>query len=247
MGVTPAAHQPGAAARAFALAGTALFAGSIGYFVWFYLVGLARRDGSMPAAAAIALNTAAFTLFALHHSIFARAPIRAWVARTVSPHLERAVYVWIASVAFALLCAIWAPFGAPLWDVDGGARVALHLAQLAGAGITLHAAAVLDAMSLSGVRQLHAPLPASGVEPSSAPLRHTGLYGLVRHPIYLGWLLIVWPAPTMTPAHLLFAGLSTVYLVVAIAFEERSLHQTFGAAYADYTRRVPSKLIPWIF
>ena len=247
MHVTRAAHQPAAAARAFALAGAALFAVSIGYFVWFYLVGLARREASMPTAAAIVLNSGAFTLFALHHSIFARAPIRAWIARAVSPHLERAVYVWVASIAFVLLCVVWAPFGTPVWDVDGGARVALHVAQLAGAGITLRAAALLDALSLSGVRQLHAPLPGSGIEPSSAPLRDTGLYGLVRHPIYLGWLLIVWPAPTMTPAHLLFAGLSTVYLVVAIAFEERSLHETFGAAYAEYARRVPSKLIPWIF
>lgn len=247
MPVTRAAHQPGPAARAFALAGAALFAVSIGYFVWFYLVGLARRDASMPPAAAIALDTAAFTLFALHHSIFARAPARASIARVVSPHLERAVYVWIASIAFLLLCAVWAPFGAPLWDLDGGARVALHLAQVAGAGITLRAAAVLDALTLSGIRQLRAPLPASGIETSTAPLRHTGLYGLVRHPIYLGWLLIVWPAPTMTPAHLLFAGLSTIYLVIAVTFEERSLHETFGPAYAEYARRVPRKLIPWLF
>lgn len=242
-----AAHQSGAAARAFALIGAVLFAASIGYFLWFYLVGLARRGASMPPAAAIAFDTAAFTLFALHHSLFARAPLRAWIARAVSPHLERAVYVWIASIAFLLLCAAWAPFDRAIWDVDGGARVALRLAQLAGAAITLRAAAVLDAMLLAGIRQLHAPLPATGIEPSSAPLRVTGLYGLVRHPIYLGWLLIVWPAPTMTPAHLLFAGLSTIYLVIAITFEERSLHATFGAAYAEYTRRVPRKMIPWIF
>ena len=247
MHVTRAAHQPGAAARAFALTGAALFAASIGYFVWFYLVGLARRDASMPPAAAIALNTVAFTLFAVHHSLFARAPLRVRIARAVSPHVERAVYVWIASIAFLLLCAVWAPFGRPFWDVDGGARVSLRMAQLAGAAITLRAAAVLDALSLAGLRQLHAPLPASGIEPSSTPPRQTGLYGLVRHPIYLGWLLIVWPAPTMTPAHLLFAGLSTIYLVVAIVFEERGLHATFGPAYADYMRRVPHKLIPWIF
>ena len=78
-------------------------------------------------------------------------------------------------------------------------------------------------------------------------LQHTGPYGVVRHPIYFGWLLIVWAAPTMTPSHLLFAAVSTAYLIIATEYEERSLRETFGAAYGEYARRVRRKMIPGIY
>ncbi len=247
MSDTRVAHPPGAIARALAFAGALLFAASIGYFIWFYLFGLADRASRLPAAAASTLNAALFIAFGLHHSIFARAPWRARVARTLSPHLERAAYVWVASAAFVLVCMWWAPFGAPIWDVTPPARYALRGVQAAGVVFTLWSAGALDALSLAGIRQLDAPLPPNGIEPSTGALQHTGPYGVVRHPIYLGWLLIVWAAPTMTRAHLEFAALSTGYLIVATFYEERSLRQTFGPAYDDYARRVTRKMVPWIY
>src|SRR5687768_3997550 len=96
MSDTRVAHPPGAIARMLAFAGALVFAASIGYFVWFYLFELAHRAPALSAPAAATLNAALFTAFGLHHSVFARAAWRAWVARTVSPHLERAAYVWIA-------------------------------------------------------------------------------------------------------------------------------------------------------
>lgn len=246
MGVTRTAHPPGAAARAFNTVGGLLFTASLVYFAWFYFAGLARRGPGLTAPLAIAVNTVAFTLFAAHHSLFARAPFRAWIARHVSPYLERTVYVWMASLLLAATCAVWQPFGAPLWALDGLAWWLLRLIQSAGIVLSIRAASALDAMALAGVRQLDEPLPASGAEPPRTALRVDGLYGFVRHPIYFAWLLIVWPAPVMTPSHLLFAALSTLYLLIAIVFEERSLRETYKAAYVDYARRVPYKLIPWV-
>jgi protein-S-isoprenylcysteine O-methyltransferase Ste14 len=240
------AHPPGAAARALTLLGGIVFSGAIAYFMWFYLFGLERRPAA-PAGRAIAVDTALFGLFALHHSVFARARARRWIAEAVSPHLERAVYVWIASLAFIAVCAAWIPFGAPLWQAAGPARVALRGLQGAGILFTLWAARALDGLSLAGIRQLDDPLPPSGIERATASLQHTGPYGVVRHPIYLGWLLIVWPAPAMTASHLLFAAISTAYLLVAMVYEERSLHQTFGPAYADYARKVTKKMIPGVY
>ena len=247
MPVPRVAHPPGTIARLLAVAGALLFAASIGYFIWFYLAGLAARVPSHAPAAAALRNAALFAAFGLHHSIFARAPWRAWVARTVSPHLERAVYVWIASAAFILVCLWWLPFGAPIWDAAAPVRYALRATQAAGIVFTLWAAGALDALSLAGIRQLDTPLPASGVERAPAALQHTGPYGIVRHPIYLGWLLIVWAAPAMTPAHAEFAAISTAYLIVATLYEERSLRQTFGPAYDDYARHVTRKMVPWIY
>lgn len=242
-----AARPPGAFARPLTFAGGLLFAASLGYFLWFYLTGLERRASSMGAGTAAAIDAALFIAFGLHHSVFARARMRAAVARTVSPHLERAAYVWVASAAFVLVCLSWQPFGSPLWSTEGGTRAALRALQAAGILFTLWSAAALDALALAGIRQLDAPLPASGIEPASLSLQHAGPYGIVRHPIYLGWLLIVWPAPTMTPSHLLFAGISTAYLLLATEYEERSLRQTFGAAYDDYARKVKRKMIPGIY
>ena len=234
-------------ARAFTAAGGLLFALSIGYFVWFYLLALDRRAASASVGAALTFNVALFTIFALHHSVFARTPIRSWMARNVSPRLERAIYVWIASLSFGAVCLLWRAAGEPLWSAEGAARIALRAVQFAGVAFTLWAARALDALSLAGVRQLDAPLPASGVEKAPASLQETGPYGLVRHPIYLGWLLIVWPAPTMTPSHLTFAAISTGYLVIATIYEERTLHETFGPAYREYAGRVRRKFIPGVY
>jgi protein-S-isoprenylcysteine O-methyltransferase Ste14 len=233
-------------ARAFSIAGGLLFASSIGYFLWFYLFGLERRAAVPDLLLALTFNVTLFSIFALHHSIFARTPVRAWMARTVSPRLERSIYVWFASLSFAAVCWFWQATGAPWWNADGGARWALRGVQFAGVAFTLWAARALDGLSLAGIRQLDHPLPASGVETSTAALQHTGPYGVVRHPIYLGWLLIVWPAPMFTPAHALFAAITTAYLVIATFYEERGLHETFGPAYADYAKRVRWKMLPGI-
>lgn len=234
-------------ARAFSYAGGLLFAASIGYFLWFYLFGLEARANVGELDRALTRNVGLFSLFAVHHSVFARTRVRAWMAAHISPRLERSIYVWLASVSFGAVCLWWMPAGAPLWHAEGSARMALRALQLAGIAFTLWSAGALDSLALAGIRQLDAPLPASGVETSSMTLQHTGPYGVVRHPIYFGWLLIVWPAPAMTPSHAVFAAVSTAYLVVATFYEERSLRETFGPAYADYAQKVRRKMIPGIY
>jgi protein-S-isoprenylcysteine O-methyltransferase Ste14 len=74
-----------------------------------------------------------------------------------------------------------------------------------------------------------------------------GLYGLVRHPLYLGWALMVFGAPDMTATRALFAVVSTGYLALAIPWEERGLLLTFGAGYAAYQRQVRWRMLPWIY
>lgn len=233
-------------ARVFSIAGGLLFASSIGYFIWFYLFGLERRGTGGFAPEALTFNVALFSIFAAHHSIFARTPVRSWMGRHVSPRLERSIYVWITSIAFGLVCLLWKPAGPVFWDADGGFRIALRALQLSGVVFTLWAAQALDSLALAGIRQLDAPLPRSGVETGVVTLQDTGPYGVVRHPIYLGWLLIVWPAPAMSASHLSFAAISTAYLVIATIYEERSLRETFGAAYADYSKRVRWKMLPGV-
>lgn len=222
------------------ITGGLAFAASMGYFAWAYLV---RFDATGPGAwAAVSLNTALFTLFALHHSLFARAGLKAWVAGVVPETLERAVYVWIASILFAVVCTAWLPVRGVFWQADAGLRVALSGVQMAAGVFVLAAARHLDVLDLAGVRG------ALGLA-----RRHTdglddfGPYGLVRHPIYLGWVLFVWATPFMNGTRFTFAVVSTIYLVAAIPFEERDLRRTHGTAYADYSRRVRFRMIPGVY
>lgn len=181
-----------------------------------------------------------FTVFALHHSLFARTPLKTWVERVGPPELERSIYVWIASLLFLTVCAVWQPVPGALWQLSGLPALLLHGLQLAGVILTLVAARHLDVLTLAGIRQArHEAGPAVSLD-------ETGPYAFVRHPIYLGWFLMVWGAPAMTGTRLVFAAASGFYLLLAITFEERDLRRAFGAAYGRYMQRVRWKVLPGV-
>ena len=247
---------PSAGARTFAWTGALLFVFSLGYFLFTYAVTFgetgatpAHRDSPIGGgwAAPLTIDLALFTTFALHHSVFARERIRGWVAALVPPRLERATYVWIASLLFIAVCAWWQPLPGAAWRLDDGWRWLGYSVQAAGAWLTVRSAAVIDAFDLAGIRQLR---PAASEDPAhlrEIEFKTTGPYGWVRHPIYSGWFLVVFAAPTMTMTRLAFAVISGVYLLAAIPFEERSLRRSAGAAYERYLRDVRWRLIPRVY
>ena len=240
-------RAPGAPTRregGFAWAGAALFAGSLGYFLFSYVVTFGEIAAGPLTAGALVTNTALFSVFGLHHSVFARERVRAWVARQFTPALERSVYVWTASLMLILVCALWRPVPGVAWDVGGAPRWLLHGAQLFGVWLTLRSAAAIDVWELAGVRQAEGGPQG---RPERSEFSTEGPYGWVRHPIYLGWFLIVFPVPLMTMTRLLFAVVSSVYILIAIPFEERSLRRTSGGAYEPYRRKVRWKLIPRLY
>ncbi len=218
----------------------ALGVGILAYAVWF----AAAAGPWSPAAGlpALAVNATLFTAFAFHHSLFARTGMRRWVAARVSASLERTVYVWIASLLFVALCWAWRPVPGVAWRVDAPWSLALTGLQLAGVWLSLQGARQLDVWDLSGLRQ------AMGRTVQRRPgLIHGGLYRFVRHPIYFGWLLMVWPAAPMTGTRLAFASLSTAYLLIAIPIEERTLRREFGAEYDAYAAAVPWRIVPFLY
>lgn len=230
---------------AFAWLAAAAFAASLGYFLYAYLFLFGPApSASVPAPSVAApwlVNVALFTVFALHHSLFARTRAKDLLSRLVPPALERAVYTLAASILFALVCWLWQPVPGDAWTLRGVWRWAGYAAQIAGIVLTIAAARALDVLELAGVRQVMT----DGVR--SAPLKTNGLYGFVRHPLYFAWVLLVFGAPDMTMTRLSFALLSTLYLAVAIPFEERSLSETFGPAYASYRTKVRWRMLPGIY
>ena len=231
-------------ARVFVWSGTALFFFSLGYFLFSYVTtfGAAVQDGH--AARAITWNVALFTVFAMHHSVFARERVRAWVARVCPPGLERSFYVWVASILFIAVCAWWQPVPGVAWRFNGPALWVLGVLQVAGVAVTLRSAAVLDIRELAGLRMSS---PARGGQGAGIEFKTTGPYGWVRHPIYTGWFLMVLAVSPMTGTRLVFALVSCAYLIVAIPFEERSLRALSPGTYDAYAAKVPWKLVPGVF
>jgi len=227
---------------AVAAGGGIAFAFALAYGAWCYVRGFDRAASADASnVGAILVNVALFTGFALHHSLFARLGLKAWITRAVPPALERSTYVWVASLLFVAVCAWWMPVEGVLWRAEGALAAAFRGVQLAGVAFTLLAARRLDVLDLAGMRQV---IGASG---ASGPLDTSGPYRVVRHPIYLAWVVMVWSAPFMNGTRLVFAVISTIYLVAAIPLEERDLRRGFGAAYADYARRVRWRLIPFVY
>ena len=223
-------------ARACAWIGGALFVASLAVCVWSYAV---TMGGHAPFAGwrPLLVDASLVTVFACHHSLFARERVKAWLSRSVPAATLRSVYVWVASLLLIVVCRLWVPIGGELYSTTGISAVALVAAQLSGVWIAALGVARIDPLELAGIRQ------AARVQ----TLQVTGPYRWVRHPLYLGWFLMVFGAVRMTGDRLAFAVVTTLYLVVAIPWEERSLRQSFGEAYAAYMRDVRWRMVPFIY
>jgi hypothetical protein len=227
--------------RAVGWLGGVVFVGSLAYSVYVYSLVLAQPAASgTPALPNAAIDIVLFSVFALHHSALARSGVKQALARVLPAGAERTVYVWIASLLWLAVCGFWRPLPGVMYDITGPLQWFLHGVQIVGLALTWRGAAVIDPLELAGIRQ------ASG-QPGSDDFRVVGPFRFVRHPIYLGWLLMVFGTPLMTMSRLLFAVVSSLYLFIAIPWEERSLVETFGDRYHAYQRQVPWRILPGIW
>jgi methanethiol S-methyltransferase len=234
------AHAAALSPRAllFTRLGALAFFFSLAYFLFSYVTRFGEPVASGGIAAALTWNVALFTIFALHHSVFARERVRAVIASVLPQPLERSFYVWVASIMFIAVCAMWRPVPGVAWRVDGPPVWGLRAVQAAGVWLTLRSAVVLDIRDLAGLRA------AGG---GATEFRTSGPYGWVRHPIYTGWFLMLFAASPMTMTRLVFAVVSCAYLIVAIPFEERSMINAAAGAYERYRKQVPWRLVPRIY
>lgn len=221
--------------RTLRMLGLVCFMASLALLGWWW-TRIASLGGGGGGWSAASFDAVLFSTFAVHHSVLARPWARRVVEQFVPADLVRTLYVYVASLLLAAVCVLWQPVGGVVYRVGGAGALALGLVQILGLGVGISAARRISVRELAGVAS------PSGNE----QLQHGGPYRLVRHPLYLGWVLVVLGASYMTADRLLFAVLSVLYLLIAMPFEERQLEQQHGGEYQRYRRAVRWRLIPYV-
>jgi methanethiol S-methyltransferase len=190
-----------------------------------------------PPSAALIIDLLLMSVFAIQHSVMARRPFKRWWTKIVSPVIERSTFVLLASLSLILLFWQWRPIPQVIWRVSNpNATLALTGLEALGWGIVLLSTFLINHFELFGLHQVVNDLAG---KPMPAPRFRTPLfYKLVRHPIYLGFIIAFWTTPTMTMGHLLFAAVTTAYIFVGIAFEECDLIALHGDDYRHYREQV---------
>jgi protein-S-isoprenylcysteine O-methyltransferase Ste14 len=252
----PNAARPAVASLAARL--STLCYGGIAYLIFFgtflYAVGFVSRlvvpktvdsGAASSPMTALLINLVLMSIFAVQHSGMARQGFKKLFARFASPAIERSTYVLLASLSLILLFWQWRPMPMMIWNIDDAV-----LAGIATAGgfvgwlIVLYSTFLISHFELFGLTQVVSHFAGRVAEPMK--FKTPGLYRLIRHPIYLGFIIAFWCTPTMTLGHLLFAAVTTAYIFVGIYLEERDLVSMFGDQYRRYREKV-AMLIPGLF
>jgi len=193
--------------------------------------------------AALLINVALILGFGAQHSIMARPRFKRAIGRWFPEFAERSLFVFASLVALLGVMFAWQPLDLVIWDVESKlVERAVLTAFCAGGILIVWATLEIDHLLFFGVKQCFRA--ATGRAQRDPPFRARGLYGVVRHPIHLGMLLVLWSAPTMTAGRLLFAGFMTGYLAIGLRLEERDLARALGAVYDRYRQRIPM-LVPF--
>jgi protein-S-isoprenylcysteine O-methyltransferase Ste14 len=194
-----------------------------------------------PLPEGLATNLALLVAFLVPHSVMARPRFKAWWTRIIPPALERSTYILYSGVTLSLLLWAWQPMPQLLWTLESPAvRFALFAVYGLGWTTILLATFQLDHSAFFGLRQVWDAIRSRATR--SVPFTATWLYGWVRHPISLGWLLVFWATPAMTVGHLVFACGMSLYIAIVTPIEEADLVAELGDDYRRYRERVPGFL-----
>ncbi len=193
---------------------------------------------------AILINIVLLSIFAIQHTIMARPGFKKWLTTFLSPAAERSLFVLLASGALLLLFWKWQPMTDIVWQIEGATYVMIiQIIFWAGWAIVLLSTFLISHFHLFGLLQVFENFKNQSL--SDPKFRKIFFYKLVRHPLMSGFIIAFWATDVMTQGHLLFAVVTTVYILLAVKFlEEKDLVRMHGEAYTDYQKSTPM-LIPF--
>jgi protein-S-isoprenylcysteine O-methyltransferase Ste14 len=230
--------------------------GAISYVIFFvtflYAIGFVgniivpKSIDTLPTAGTfwrgLLANVILLSIFAIQHSVMARPAFKKWWTKFVPRPVERSTYVLFSSLALIFMYWQWRAMPDPIWTVTNPIGVyLLWLLFFIGWGLVLFSTFLINHFDLFGLRQVDTYR--RGEEYKHLPFGTPVVYRIVRHPIMLGFIIAFWSTPNMSVGHLLFAAVTTAYIIVAIQLEERDLVSFHGEAYEQYRQEV-SMLVP---
>lgn len=222
------------------------FLGVFVYLIGFmanFLVPKSIDSGSTgPLLISLLINTGLLTLFALQHSVMARQGFKKWWTKIVPKPIERSTYVLSSSLVLALLMWLWQPLPQTVWQVTAQPATALLWGVFGFGWIFLFISSrLINEKHLFGLQQVREYL--QGKKLSDPKFQTPAFYRVTRHPMMLGFLIAFWATPQMSVGHLLFAMVSTLYIIIGVQLEERDLLLFLGDQYREYRQRV-AMLLP---
>lgn len=215
-----------------------VFLYAVGFIGNLWISNSLDSEPSIGFWAALGIDVGLLLLFAVQHSVMARPVFKKWLTRYIPESAERSTYILLSNVAMILIFAFWQPLGGTIWSIENQlVSNFVYGIYFFGWLFLLVSTFGICHFDLFGLRQIWLFL-------NNKPYTYhefnvSVLYSMVRHPIYLAWSIIIWATPTMTMSHLVFAAGYTLYILVAIRFEERDLVGAFGQQYRDYRKQVP--------
>lgn len=221
------------------------------FFITFlYLIGFVENifvpksvDSSttatdLPVLIVSLLNLFLICLFGIQHSVMARQSFKEKWKKIIPVPIERSTYVLFASSVLILLYFFWQPITFVIWDFSATILgYILFTISFLGWGMVLLSTFLINHFHLFGLYQVYQYI--TGSQNKSLHFTTPFLYKIVRHPLYLGFLIAFWAAPVMTVGHLFFAFGMTVYILIGIYHEEKDLTNAHGESYKQYVKQTP--------
>jgi len=219
-----------------------MFLGVILYAICFigniYITNSLDAMPKIPFSHALMINIGLLSFFAIQHSGMARKGFKQWITKYIPSSAERSTYVFISNIAMLVIFYFWQPMGGVIWNTDNEILKNILLTlYMFGWALLFVSSFLIDHFHLFGLKQVWYDL--SNKKMTYSKFMIPSLYKRVRHPLYVGWVIIVWATPIMTVSHLVFALLCSLYIIAGIKFEEKDLEAEFGDEYREYQKQVP--------
>lgn len=222
-------------------------AGLFFFILWvgdFLLVNQLEASPRHSLVLALLINTGLIVLFGIQHSVMEGKNFKSSWTKIVPKQVERNIYVLISGILCILIALFWSPIKGIIWEFQAG-KIGFYITYgffFLGIVVLLTSTFLINHFELFGLQQSYLHM----MQRSARQPRFTtfALYQIVRHPIYLGLIMILWFTPVMSLTHLSLSLLFTVYIFVGIYFEEKDLIKEYGNTYHQYKKNIPS-VIPF--